>query len=190
MAKRVYFAFHYKDVIDFRANVVRKHNFLQGVEKAGYYDASIWEEAKKTSPLALKRLINKELENTTVTTVLIGTETCIRPWVRYEILKSLERGNSVLGVHINSIPGKDQKTKANGPNPFDYIGLSVSEDGRTARPTEWNGTKWVYYSELDQFAIAEQPLDKRNKNWQLSYWFKTYDWIADKGYDNFTDWIK
>ena len=30
MAKRVYFAFHYQDVIDFRANVVRKHNFTGG----------------------------------------------------------------------------------------------------------------------------------------------------------------
>jgi len=49
MAKRVYFAFHYQDVIDFRANVVRKHNFTGGVEAAGYYDHSIWEEAKNTN---------------------------------------------------------------------------------------------------------------------------------------------
>src|SRR6202047_946436 len=82
MAKRVYFAFHYQDVIDFRANVVRKHNFIGGVESAGYYDHSIWEEAKKTSPLALKRLINAELQNTSVTVVLIGTHTWARRWVR------------------------------------------------------------------------------------------------------------
>ena len=50
MAKRVYFAFHYQDVIDFRANVVRKHNFTKGVESAGYYDASIWEESEKWGP--------------------------------------------------------------------------------------------------------------------------------------------
>ncbi len=31
MAKRVYFAFDYEDVSDFRANVVRKHNFTGGV---------------------------------------------------------------------------------------------------------------------------------------------------------------
>ena len=54
MAKRVYFAFHYQDVAELRANVVRKHNFTQGVEKAGYYDASIWEESKKKGDLALK----------------------------------------------------------------------------------------------------------------------------------------
>jgi hypothetical protein len=38
MAKKVYFAFHYEDVIELRANVVRKHNFTKGVELAGYYD--------------------------------------------------------------------------------------------------------------------------------------------------------
>ena len=53
MAKKVYFAFHYQDVIDFRANVVRKHNFTKGVEGAGYYDYSIWEEAKKRVLLRL-----------------------------------------------------------------------------------------------------------------------------------------
>src|SRR6266849_5161819 len=106
MAKRVYFAFHYQDVIDFRANVVRNHNFLGGVEAAGYYDHSIWEEAKKTSPLALKRLINSELQNTSVTAVLIGSETWARRWVRYEIMKAIERSNRVLGIHINSIKGK------------------------------------------------------------------------------------
>ena len=106
IAKRVYLAFHYQDVIDFRANVVRKHNFLGGVEAAGYYDHSIWEETRKTSPVALKRLINSELQNTSVTAVLIGTHTWSRRWVRYEIMKSIERGNKVLGVHINAINGQ------------------------------------------------------------------------------------
>src|SRR5260370_39947281 len=103
MAKRVYFAFHYQDVMDFRANVVRKHNFTGGVESAGYYDHSIWETAKNTNPLALKRLINAELEGTSVTAILIGTDTWARPWVRYEIVKSIARGNILIGVHINSI---------------------------------------------------------------------------------------
>src|SRR5882672_11567922 len=111
MAKRVYFAFHYQDVSDFRANVVRKHNFVEGVKSAGYYDHSIWEDAKKTSPSALKRLINSELENTTVTVVLIGSDTWARRWVRYEIFESIKRSNRVFGIHINSIKGKDEKTK-------------------------------------------------------------------------------
>src|SRR5207249_2354161 len=119
----VYFAFHYQDVIDFRANVVRKHNFAEGVKAAGYYDYSIWEDAKKISPSALKKLIDAELENTSVTVALIGSDTWARRWVRYELFQSLKRGNSVFGIHINSIKGKDQQTKPSGPDPFNNLAL-------------------------------------------------------------------
>ena len=189
MAKRVYFAFHYRDVIDFRANVVRKHNFTGGVESAGYYDHSIWEEAKKTSPLALKRLINSELQNTSVTAVLIGTDTWVRRWVRYEIMKSIERGNLVFGIHINGINGKDGKSKELGPNPFDNLGLAISEDGTRAKPTEWDGSKWVYYSDLDSFAVLQQPAGNRGKHLRLSHWLKVYDWVTNRGFTSFSSWI-
>src|SRR6185437_12375729 len=142
MAKRVYFAFDYQDVKDFRANVVRNHNFTGGVEAAGYYDHSIWEEAENTNPLALKRLINAELQNTSVTAVLIGSDTWARRWVRYEIMKSIERGNTVLGIHINCITGRDRQCKVSGPNPLDNLGLEISEDGTRATPTEWKNGKW------------------------------------------------
>jgi len=188
MAKRVYFAFHYQDVIDFRANVVRNHNFL-GVESAGYYDHSIWEEAKKTSPLALKRLINAELQNTSVTSVLIGSSTWARRWVRYEIIKSIERGNRVLGIHINGIKGKDQMTKVPGPNPFDTLGVEIDANGTRAKPTEWSDGKWVYYSDLDPFDIIQQPYENRGQHLPLSHWLRVHDWVADNGYANFSSWI-
>ena len=131
MAKRVFFSFHYRDVIDFRANVVRQHWVAKtDREESGYFDASVWEEAKKTNDLGLTRLINGALENTTVTCVLVGSETYARPWVRYEIIKSVCRGNRVFAIHINQIKGKDQKTKTNGPNPFDYLALKYSADGK------------------------------------------------------------
>lgn len=189
MAKRVYFAFHYQDVTDFRANVVRKHNFTGGVEVAGYYDHSIWESAKNSNPLSLKRLINAELENTSVTAILIGSDTWARRWVRYEVMKSIERGNRVIGIHINSIAGKDQQTKLLGPNPFDNLGLEISADGTRAKPTEWKDGKWAYYSDLDPFAIHEQPEANRGQHLRLSHWLKVYDWVAGRGFDNFSSWI-
>lgn len=190
MAKRVYFAFDYEDVSDFRANVVRKHNFTGGVEKAGYFDASMWEEAKKTDPTALKRLINAELENTSVTAVLIGAGTYARRWVRYEIVKSIERGNRVIGIHINGILDKNQQTKPLGPNPFDYLGMEISADGTRGTPTVWNGAQWVYYGDLGAFTINQQSSDKRGKQYQLSHWLHTYDWVANNGYKNFSNWIE
>ena len=190
MTRRVYFAFHYQDVIDFRANVVRNHNLIIGSEKAGYYDASIWEESKKKGDLAIKRMINSEIENTSVTTVLVGSHTYARRWVRYEIMKSVERRNVMLGVHINGIAGKDRQTKASGPNPFDYLGVTVSADGKTASPHEWNGNQWVRYSDLGNFDIPLMAQEYRGKFFQLSHWFSVNDWIAHNGFQNFNTWIR
>jgi hypothetical protein len=189
MAKRVYFAFDYQDVKDFRANVVRNHNFTGGVEAAGYYDHSIWEEAENTNPLGLKRLINTELDNSSVTAVLIGSGTWARRWVRYEIMKSIERGNRVIGIHINSITGKDQQRKASGNNPFDNLGVEISADGLRAKPTEWSNGAWRWYSDLDPFSILEQPVANRGKHLQLSHWLPVYDWVGNRGYENFSSWI-
>ena len=189
MAKRVYFAFHYQDVVDFRANVVRKHNALQGVDNAGYYDHSIWEESKRQGPVALKRLINGELEGTSVTVVLIGSDTYARRWVRYEIFKSLERGNRLLGIHINSIAGSDRLTKPVGPNPFDWISFGINHDGSQAQPMVWDRAHWVTYADLSAFAVSARPVSERGNTYQLSHWLKTYDWVADRGYENFSSWI-
>jgi hypothetical protein len=190
MPKRVYFAFDYEDVTDFRANVVRNHNLIGGIEKAGYFDASIWEKAKRTDPATLKRLINSELEYTSTTAVLIGSGTWARRWVRYEIFKSIQRGNRVIGIHINSIPDKNRLTKPLGPNPFDNLGLIIDTNGKSAKPTEWNGQQWSAFQDLDTFDVSERPVNERGHHWTLPYWLKTYDWIGNAGYKNFASWIE
>jgi hypothetical protein len=189
MAKRVYFAFHYQDVIDFRANVVRKHNFAEGVKSAGYYDYSIWEEAQRTSPVALMRLIDAELENTSVTVVLIGSETWARRWVRYEIFESLKRGNKVFGVHINSIRGKDQQTKLSGPDPFNNLAIEFNSSGIGARPVEWKNNGWFYSNDSGGYTLKSQPHSFKGQSKKLTEWCRTYDWVADDGYENFDDWL-
>lgn len=118
MARRAFFSFHYERDI-WRANVVRNSWVTQpDRETAGYWDASLWEEAKKQGDIALKRMINRGLENTSVTVVLIGAETASRPWVLYEIDKSLERGNGLVGVYINGIKDRFGNGDSAGSNPF------------------------------------------------------------------------
>lgn len=192
MAKRVFFSFHYKDVIDFRANVVRKHWVLKDDrEEAGYFDASIWEEAKKQNEIGLKRLINGALEGTSTTCVLIGSDTYARPWVRYEIIQSIYRGNRVFGVHINKIKGKDQLTKTNGPNPFDYLALKYSDDGTKVEVFEAVNGKWVAYTKLPKYALKKTASEQRwGKLFKLSsLGYKIYCWSADDGYNNFATWV-
>src|SRR5258708_941311 len=150
MAKRVFFSFHYQDVIDFRANVVRQHWLTKpDREVAGFFDASVWESAKKTNPAAVKRLIHSGLDGTSVTCVLIGSQTYVRPWVRYEIMKSFRKGNGILAVHINSITGKDQRTKPQGPNPLEHLGITFSATGDSATMHENVDGQWREYPEID-----------------------------------------
>jgi hypothetical protein len=190
MARRCFFSFHYQDVIHFRANVVRNHNVTKD-NNGGFFDASIWESARKQGDIALKRLINGNLENTSATVVLIGSETYARRWVQYEIMKSIERGNKVLGVHINNIPDRNGSVHTQRPNLFDYLGLQISPDGCIGTPTIWNSLqkKWLYYSDLGKFRIDQQPSENRGKNLQLKTWLPTYDWISDKGFENFANWV-
>ncbi|MGR6833770.1 TIR domain-containing protein [Aliivibrio wodanis] len=189
MAKRVFFSFHYQDVIDFRVNVVRNHKLTKD-DNAGYFDASIWEDAKKESDLALKRLINKELQNTSVTCVLIGSHTFERRWVDYEIMKSVSRGNKLIGIHINNIKGKDGKTKSKGNNPFYYLGYSYDSTGKKLSLHNFINGKWVKYSDLDGWNVSEVEESRRNKIYRLSTIYSIYDWVDDDGYNNFSDWVK
>lgn len=124
-----------------------------------------------------------------MTAVLIGSQTYARRWVHYEVMKSIERGNGLLAIHINSVRDKSGQTKVAGPNPLDYLGIEVSTDGATGTPTMWDGSRWVYYGDLGAFSINVQPHDKRGKNLQLKMWFPTYDWVADDGFNNFGSWV-
>src|SRR3954467_5498961 len=189
MAKRVFFSFYYQDVIDFRVNVVRQHWLTKpDRESAGFFDASLWESAKATGPVAVKRLINSGLDGTSTTCVLIGSKTFERPWVRYEILKSFRRGSSILAVHINSIKGRDQQTKLLGPNPLQYVGVTYSDSGDTATLWEKKNGSWEKYDEIDGSAsyrtggVAQQY---RGKSFNLDGWYPTYDWVKSDGYNNF-----
>lgn len=192
MAKRVFFSFHYRDVSDFRANVVRNHWTMKpDREICGYYDASIWEAAQRQGAVALKRLINAGLDQTSNTCVLIGSQTYERPWVRYELLKSFKKGNHIFGVHINSIRAKDGQTKIKGPNPLENVGVTFSDSGLTATLWEVRNGKWVEYNEIDDSASyrVEVAQKYRGNGYHLGNFYNVYDWVADDGYNTFSTWV-
>jgi hypothetical protein len=119
MGRSIFFSFHYQRDI-FRVNIVRNHYLTKGgYNIAGYWDHSLWESLKKEGDLAIKRMINQGLKSTSVTVVLIGAETSTRRWVNYEVQKSYERGNGMIGIYIHNIPSINGYTDFLGKNPFD-----------------------------------------------------------------------
>lgn len=101
MARRVFFSFKYEDVS--RAMVVRNSWVTQGKQAAGFIDAADFEDLERQGDAAIKRWIDGQLEGTSVTAVLVGSKTCNSRWVKYEINKSIERGNGLLGIDISKI---------------------------------------------------------------------------------------
>jgi hypothetical protein len=123
VARKIFFSFHYERDA-WRAGQVRNSNVVSSDDRYGFVDASDWESIKKKGDAAVEGWINDQLKNTSVTVVLIGAETASRDWVQYEILKSWNRGNGIVGVRIHNIKDQDQKTDVAGHNPLDDFKLS------------------------------------------------------------------
>ena len=119
MARRVFFTFHYqRDIM--RVNVVRNHWLTKpDAQSAGYWDHSLWEKTKTQGDPAVEKLIDEGLIGTSVTAILIGQETAGRKWVNYEITRSVERGNGIIGIYIHKIKNTDGSTDRQGRNPLD-----------------------------------------------------------------------
>jgi MTH538 TIR-like domain (DUF1863) len=102
MARRVFFSFHYqRDIV--RVNQIRNLPEIVDASAAGFQDSSLWEEAKKKSDDAIKKLIDDGLNGTSVTLVCIGNKTAGRKFINYEIQISIDRGNGILGVQIHHL---------------------------------------------------------------------------------------
>ncbi len=158
MARRIYFSFHYdRDIM--RAMMVRNCNKVIK-DDSFFYDSSLEEKVKREGEDAVKRFINTGIEGTSVTCVLVGAETYARRWVRYEIAKSLERGNGLFGIYLDSLSNFQGQYDARGPNPFDYIEFIWSNESNDHRLMEWRNSSWQPYvpvPSVGSFGLLADP---------------------------------
>lgn len=129
MSRRVFFSFDYSHV--WRVNQIRSMPNIIGGAAAGFHDGSLWEEAKKKGDANIKKMIDAALENTSVTVVFVTYGTADRKYIKYEIEKSIERGNGLVAVQIHEL--KDQEGKPSSP-------------GRIPDAIEANGYKAYKYT--------------------------------------------
>ena len=109
MARKVFFSFEYEQDVS-RAWIVRNCWVTQGKEAAGFIDAADFEELKKQGDDAIRNWIDKQLDGTSVTVVLVGEKTCTSKWVKYEIEKSIKDGKGLLGIDISGIKDLHENT--------------------------------------------------------------------------------
>jgi len=122
MVRRAFFSFHYANDI-WRVNQVRNSWITYSDRKtAGYIDSAEFEKIKKQGRKAVENWIDFQLINTSVTVVLIGSETSSREYVRYEIQESYKRGNGIVGIYIHNLKNNDGITSLKGDLDFGKIG--------------------------------------------------------------------
>lgn len=153
MARRVFFSFHYDNDI-WRANQVRNSNVVAGTEVAGFFDHSEYQEAKKNGDEGIRRMILKHLENTSVTVVLIGTNTAYRRWVRYEIDQSIARKNGLLAVYIHHLKDQNGESSSRGPKPIVPSDIDFPA-------YDWDGDLNRFKNEIEAAGKRSDALRKR-----------------------------
>lgn len=135
MARKVFYSFHYDNDI-MRVMTVRNRWVTQGGQLASeVIDKAEFEKIKRQGDTAVNRWIDKQLEGTSVTVVLLGEKTLSRPFVKYEICQSINRGNAIIGIHINNI--RDART----------MSISKKADVHQMVGT-YNDGKPVYFDEI------------------------------------------
>ena len=186
--RRVFFSFDWDDV--WRVNQVRNSWRAKGsFEAAGFEDAAEIEKVKKKADYAIKKWIDKQLHGTSVTCVLIGSKTSNSKWVKYEIEKSIEKGNGLLGILIHDLKDRRDNTSKKGANPLENYNENNWGD-KVKDTLVHGGVGWglakIVFPQLAipaaVFAAGYSLL--KDEDYQI------YDWKGDGGYENLGDWIE
>ena len=105
---------------------MRKSNVMKDdIDAAGFVDSADFEKVEKQGKAAIKKWIDGQLSGTSVTVVLIGSQTSNREYVKYELQKSYAKGNGMLGIYIHQCKDFAGKTDTKGSNAFGEIGKDV-----------------------------------------------------------------
>lgn len=204
--RKAFFSFHYDDIM--RVNVVRNAWKIDHPDNAlmrSFYDSSLWESRKLEGDDAVKRLIREGVEYTSAVCVLIGSETWLRRWVKYEIARAIIDGRGLLGVHLNSIRHHRTLTPhTRGYNPLEFMAVGKVQQGILATPKYYLFEKIAVPNGLAGYKFEWHRYSDYTNSVPLPLWLNdplpgyvtplsnntiVYDYIADNGHQNIGSWI-
>jgi MTH538 TIR-like domain (DUF1863) len=192
MPRRTFFSFHYVPDVWRAWNVRNSWVVKPDLQVSeGFFDGSVFEASQKQGDENLKNFLRDGVKNTSVTCMLAGTNTWRRRWVRYEIARSILKGNGLLTVDIHGVKDKAGQTVLQGADPLAAMGV-YKTDGNIYF-AEWNGEKWIKYADYS-LAIPASTLwfaaPATTDVMQFSRYCSRYDFIANQGRDNIGSWIE
>ena len=121
LKRNVFYSFHY-DYDVFRVQLIRNMGVISGNEPVNVNE---WEKIKQRGDISIRNWIDKEISKSSCLVALIGTNTYLRPWVKYEIQQAWLQGKGLLGIYIHNL--KDLRTNTTciqGYNPFAMVTVS------------------------------------------------------------------
>jgi len=170
-----------------------------------FYDSSLWESRKLEGDEAVKRLIREGVEYTSAVCVLIGSETWLRRWVKYEIARAIIDGRGLLGVHLNSIRHHQTRTPhTRGYNPFEFMAVGKVQQGILSAPKYFMYEKVAVPNGIAGYKFEWHRYGDYTNSVPLPAWLAdpqpgyvtplsdntiVYDYIADNGHQNIGRWI-
>jgi hypothetical protein len=123
---RVYFSLDYRRD---RHRVGQVHGVPEVISRSagGFQTSSVWMEARRRGDASIQGLINDALVRTAVTVVCIGFNTVDRKYLGYELERSLEQGNGLVGIKINHLPDQNGVVdkEAHAPPLIEDAGYNV-----------------------------------------------------------------
>jgi len=138
MGRRIFISFQHDDLQQVRGFILLKWNKYVEFDFVGRY---LIRRIDSRDQAYISRKIMEQLDGTSTTVVLIGKKTAESEWVNYEIRKSLERGNGVLGIRLKDVGDVD-------------IPPALAEEG--CKVIDWNPD--VFEDEIEKAClIAGRP---------------------------------
>lgn len=191
--RKIFFSFHFDEDIRRSCVVRQSYRFRPGrkLPTANFYDRSLWESSKREGEESLKRLIREGMAGSSVTCVLAGTYTWQRPWVRYEIARSLVCRNGLFTVFIHNVKDPQHGFGQSGYDPLEFMGLELRPDGR-GNICERVGNEWLYFDmhKAPVFWPRWLPKPDVGRLIPISRGTRSYDYHFDDGYNGLAAWAQ
>lgn len=162
MARRAFYSFHYIPD-NWRASQVRNMGVIEGNRPASDND---WEEIKMGGDTAIRRWIDDQINEKSVSIVLIGSNTAGRKWINYEIKKSWDEKKGVLGVYVHNLKDSVGNQSIRGKNPFEDLtasGMRMSSIVKAYDPPYFLSTQVYDYIKQNLSSWIEEAIIIRGK---------------------------
>jgi hypothetical protein len=117
MTRRIYLNFHPEHDL-WRVNQLRTELVGPATDQTGFFDPAEYAELLLRDKATIRQRIRERVAETSVTLLLLGSETASRPFVQIGIEESIANLNGFVGVQIHGIDDQSGEPSPSGPLPL------------------------------------------------------------------------